>query len=90
MRLLLGGATISRDAFVISGEKMRGASHRSWTKQLVLVHIDVYVLQHHSNIVPWQLLAERTGCVLKFVGLSKDETLDMAQVSYASNACHDA
>eukprot|EP00959_Pyramimonas_sp_CCMP1952_P200243 4188195-Pyramimonas_sp.AAC.1 len=38
------------------------------------------VMEHHSNIVPWQLLAERTGCVLKFVGLSKDETLDMAQV----------
>uniref|UniRef100_A0A7S0MSX1 cysteine desulfurase n=1 Tax=Pyramimonas obovata TaxID=1411642 RepID=A0A7S0MSX1_9CHLO len=37
------------------------------------------VMEHHSNIVPWQLLAERTGCVLKFVGLAENETLDMAQ-----------
>ena len=29
------------------------------------------VLEHHSNIVPWQLLAERTGCVLKFVEIDE-------------------
>jgi cysteine desulfurase/selenocysteine lyase len=39
------------------------------------------VLEHHSNIVPWQLLAERTGCVLKFVGLTKDtQELDMDEL----------
>ena len=39
------------------------------------------VLEHHSNIVPWQLLAERTGCVLKFVELTKDtQELDMDQL----------
>ena len=24
-------------------------------------------LEHHSNLVPWQLLSQRTGCVLKFI-----------------------
>ncbi|OUS43901.1 molybdenum cofactor sulfurase [Ostreococcus tauri] len=39
------------------------------------------VLEHHSNIVPWQLLAERTGCVLKFVKLTKDtQELDIAEL----------
>ena len=39
------------------------------------------VLEHHSNIVPWQLLAERTGCVLKFVNLTEDtQELDMDQL----------
>ena len=34
-------------------------------------------MEHHSNLVPWQLLSQRTGCKLKFVELSEDMTLDM-------------
>ena len=37
------------------------------------------LMEHHSNIVPWQLLAKSRGAVLKFVGLQPDGTLDMAQ-----------
>jgi len=35
------------------------------------------LMEHHSNIVPWQLLAKRKGATLKFVGLGPDGTLDM-------------
>lgn len=35
------------------------------------------VAEHHSNIVPWQLLAERRGVVLKFVPLDENQRLDM-------------
>ncbi|KAG2498910.1 hypothetical protein HYH03_003100 [Edaphochlamys debaryana] len=36
------------------------------------------VAEHHANLVPWQLLAIRTGCVLKHVKLTADKTqLDM-------------
>lgn len=35
------------------------------------------LLEHHSNIVPWQQLAKRTGAVLKFVGLTEDGSLDL-------------
>jgi cysteine desulfurase/selenocysteine lyase len=38
------------------------------------------LMEHHSNIVPWQLLAERKGAKLRFVGLLPDGTLDMAQL----------
>ncbi len=34
------------------------------------------LMEHHSNIVPWQLLAKRKEATLKFVGLRKDGTLD--------------
>lgn len=30
------------------------------------------VAEHHSNLVPWQIISQRTGAVLKFVGLTKD------------------
>jgi cysteine desulfurase / selenocysteine lyase len=38
------------------------------------------LMEHHSNIVPWQLLARSKGAKLKFVGLNADGTLDMASL----------
>jgi cysteine desulfurase / selenocysteine lyase len=35
------------------------------------------VAEHHSNLVPWQLISQKTGAVLKFVGLSSDEGFDL-------------
>lgn len=35
------------------------------------------LMEHHSNIVPWQLLAKHKGATLKFVGLNPDGTLDL-------------
>lgn len=32
------------------------------------------VMEHHSNLVPWQLLAQRTGCVLRHAGLTPSGT----------------
>lgn len=32
-------------------------------------------MEHHSNLVPWQLLAERTGAQLRFVPVRDDGTL---------------
>ena len=33
-------------------------------------HIVVSALEHHSNIVPWQMLCERTGAVLKVIPMN--------------------
>jgi len=33
------------------------------------------VMEHHSNLIPWQLLAQRTGAVLKFVELLRLKNL---------------
>ena len=37
------------------------------------------VMEHHSNLVPWQFVAQRTGAVLKFVELTDTEEFDFAQ-----------
>ena len=39
--------------------------------------IIVSQLEHHSNIVPWQMLCERKGAVLKVIPLRKDLSLDI-------------
>jgi cysteine desulfurase/selenocysteine lyase len=38
-------------------------------------------MEHHSNLVPWQLLAERTDARLRFVPVLDDGTLDREQLS---------
>jgi cysteine desulfurase / selenocysteine lyase len=37
------------------------------------------VIEHHSNIVPWQFVAQKTGAVLKFVQPTADGEFDFAQ-----------
>ena len=36
----------------------------------------ISALEHHSNIVPWQMLCERTGAMLKVIPCHDDGTLD--------------
>ncbi|NAS31734.1 SufS family cysteine desulfurase [Flavobacteriaceae bacterium R38] len=38
----------------------------------------VSALEHHSNIVPWQMLCERTGAVLKVIPMNEDGELVMS------------
>lgn len=35
------------------------------------------VMEHHSNLIPWQFVAQRTGAVLKFVELTETEEFDL-------------
>jgi cysteine desulfurase/selenocysteine lyase len=39
--------------------------------------IVITIMEHHSNIVPWQLLAQRKGARVRFVGLTPDGHLDI-------------
>ncbi len=38
-------------------------------------------MEHHSNLVPWQLLADRKGAELRFVAVRDDGTLALDQIS---------
>lgn len=37
-------------------------------------------MEHHSNLVPWQLLAQRTGARLLFVPVKEDGALDLERI----------
>ena len=41
----------------------------------------VSAMEHHSNIVPWQMLCERSGAKLLVIPMNKDGTLDMVAYS---------
>jgi cysteine desulfurase / selenocysteine lyase len=36
-------------------------------------------IEHHSNIVPWQILAEEKGAIVEYVGVDNDGYLDMTE-----------
>jgi cysteine desulfurase/selenocysteine lyase len=38
------------------------------------------LMEHHSNIVPWQLLARRTGAVLRYGDITADGQLDLDHI----------
>lgn len=49
-----------------------GSAHVAEGDEVVIT-----TMEHHANIVPWQLLCERTGATLEVVPIHDDGTLDM-------------
>ena len=37
-------------------------------------------MEHHSNLVPWQMLCARTGATLRWIGLTDDGRLDLGNL----------
>jgi cysteine desulfurase / selenocysteine lyase len=55
---------------------------QSWGRKF-LREGDVVLLtemEHHSNLVPWQLLAEQTGCVLRHLMVTDEGVIDPTEV----------
>jgi cysteine desulfurase/selenocysteine lyase len=49
-----------------------GGNHLSPGDRILLTH-----MEHHANLIPWQMVAKRTGAVLDFVPFSADFSLDL-------------
>jgi cysteine desulfurase/selenocysteine lyase len=41
--------------------------------------IIISIMEHHSNIIPWQVIAQKTGAVLKIVELNENEEFNLEQ-----------
>ncbi|WP_322970540.1 cysteine desulfurase [Faecalibacter sp. LW9] len=50
--------------------------------QLLTVDDEIIIteIEHHSNIVPWQLVTQRTGAKLKYIPLTAEGILDIAKL----------
>ena len=48
--------------------------------------IIVSALEHHSNIVPWQMLCEKTGAVLKVIPMNDNGELELSEFDALLNA----
>ncbi len=53
----------------------------TWGRKFIKAGDEIVLtaVEHHSNIVPWQLLREATGCVLKIAPVRLDGSIDIAE-----------
>lgn len=69
-------------------KSMRGAELPNGAERFVLAEGDeilVSEMEHHANLVPWQELCEKTGAVLRWIGLTEDGRLDLSDTSLFNN-----
>jgi cysteine desulfurase / selenocysteine lyase len=74
------GAPASRNIIFTRGttESINLVAH-AWGRKFLQAgdEIILSLMEHHSNIVPWQLLAQATGATLKYIPMHDDGTLDL-------------
>jgi len=75
----VGAANPNEIVFTRNASEAINLVARSWGEANLRPGDEVLltVMEHHSNLVPWQLLAERTGCVLRHAGLTDSGELDL-------------
>jgi len=75
----IGAATPNEIVFTRNASEAINLVARSWGEANLRPGDEVLltVMEHHSNLVPWQLLADRTGCVLRHAGLTETGELDL-------------
>lgn len=56
----------------------------TWGQQNVRAGDEILlsVMDHHSNLVPWQLLSQRTGAKLRFLDIDEQGRLDLSQLDH--------
>jgi len=54
----------------------------SWGKHNLAKGDEILIseMEHHSNIVPWQLIAKETGALIKYIPINKNGTLDLENI----------
>ncbi len=75
----VGAASAHEIVFTRNASEAINLVARSWGEANLKPDDEVLlsVMEHHSNLVPWQLLAARTGCRLRHVGLTQSGELDL-------------
>lgn len=54
----------------------------SWGRHHILAGDEILLteMEHHANIVPWQMLAEEKGAVVRYIPFLEDGTLDLSNL----------
>jgi cysteine desulfurase/selenocysteine lyase len=79
VREFIGAGAASEVIFTAGTTASINLVARSWGDGNVSQDDEILLtlMEHHSNIVPWQQLAERTGCKVRFAPIHDDGRLDM-------------
>jgi cysteine desulfurase / selenocysteine lyase len=80
VRRLLGAGSAEEIVFVRGTTDAINLVAQSYARPRLAAGDEIIIseMEHHSNIVPWQLVVEQTGAVLKVIPVDDDGNLDLA------------
>lgn len=80
MRDFIGAASEREIIFVRGATEAINIVASSWGRKNLNAGDEVLItaMEHHSNIVPWQMVCEEKGALLKVIPMSDEGVLDMA------------
>lgn len=75
----LGAATPDEIIFVRGATEAVNLVASSWGGRFIHAGDEIVIteMEHHANIVPWQMLAERTGAVIRVAPITDEGDLDL-------------
>src|SRR5690554_3009580 len=80
VRCLLNAARVEEIVFTRGTTEAINLVAYSWGSRQLKAGDEILLsgMEHHSNIVPWQLVAERTGAIIRVIPVTDAGELDMA------------
>lgn len=82
VRALLGAASVSEIVFTSGTTMSINLVAQAWGRKFLREGDEILLneMEHHANLVPWQLIAEETGAVLNYIPLTDQGELDLEQL----------
>lgn len=79
IKQLVGAAENEEIVFTAGTTMSINLVARAWGAKFLSKGDEVLLteMEHHANLVPWQIIAEETGAVLRFIPMTDDYQLDM-------------
>jgi len=80
VRAFINAASIKEVVFTKGATEAINLVAATWGRAFIKAGDEIVItsVEHHSNIVPWQLLREATGCVLKIAPVAPDGSIDIS------------
>lgn len=76
----IGAASENEIVFTRNATEAINLVAQSWGRTFLKAGDEIIIsgMEHHANLIPWQLLRDQIGVVLKFIPVRTDGTLDLA------------
>ncbi len=81
VRKFINAASLKEVVFTKGATEAINLVAATWGRTFIKAGDEVVItaVEHHSNIVPWQLLRDATGCVLRIAPVALDGSIDISE-----------
>jgi cysteine desulfurase/selenocysteine lyase len=85
VRAFINAASLKEVVFTKGATEAINLVAATWGRTFIKAGEEIVLtaVEHHSNIVPWQLLRDATGCVLRIVPVNPDGDIDIDEFAKA-------